>query len=83
MDWLEQFSPMKVDWVDKWLELQIAGQTVKFHGITPITGQCPLISLEQGHGMVKNGSDQCMIQLYSALHTDSSCIPEVVQPILQ
>lgn len=74
---------MKVDWVDKWLELQIAGHTVKFHGITPITGQCPLISLEQCHGMVKNGSDQCMIQLYSTLHTDSSCIPEVVQPILQ
>lgn len=33
MDWLEQFSPMKVDWVQKWLEFPLARRLIRIEGI--------------------------------------------------
>lgn len=36
MDWLEQFSPMTVDWKHKWLSLPYSGQTVVLHGCKPL-----------------------------------------------
>lgn len=33
MDWLEAFSPMKVDWKNKWLVLSYHGSIVLLQGI--------------------------------------------------
>lgn len=33
MDWLEQFSPMKVHWADKWMAIPYQGSTVFLQGI--------------------------------------------------
>jgi hypothetical protein len=37
MDWLQRFSPMKVDWVHHWLVIPYKGSTVRLQG-TPSTG---------------------------------------------
>jgi hypothetical protein len=34
MDWLEQFSPMKIHWSKKWLSIPYQGQTVVLQGNT-------------------------------------------------
>eukprot|EP00267_Zea_mays_P041848 XP_020393779.1 uncharacterized protein LOC103628713 [Zea mays] len=36
MDWLEQFSPMMVDWKHKWLSIPHSGQTVILQGYEPL-----------------------------------------------
>ena len=35
MDWLEFYSPMKVDWVKKYLEFEYNNVVIKLQGITP------------------------------------------------
>jgi hypothetical protein len=35
IDWLEQFSPMKVGWRLKWLALPYKGSTILLHGAAP------------------------------------------------
>jgi hypothetical protein len=32
MDWLEKFSPMKVDWKQKWMQIPLETSTVVLHG---------------------------------------------------
>jgi hypothetical protein len=36
MDWLEQLSPMTVDWKHKWLSIPYAGSTVILEGCNPL-----------------------------------------------
>jgi hypothetical protein len=35
MDWLQAFSPMKVDWADKWISIPYGSRHVRLHGIVP------------------------------------------------
>jgi len=35
MDWLEAHSPMRVHWLDKWMEISYAGHSVVLQGILP------------------------------------------------
>ena len=35
MDWLEAHSPMRVHWLDKWMEVSYAGHSVVLQGILP------------------------------------------------
>lgn len=82
MDWLEQFSPMKVDWVNKWLEIMLEGKLITLQGITTQTTICPPISTDQCLGMARNGSLMYLIQLNSMFQTESAEIPDSVRKIL-
>jgi hypothetical protein len=35
MDWLEKYSPMRVHWKNKWMEIPYENQTVSLQGIIP------------------------------------------------
>jgi hypothetical protein len=35
MDWLESFSPMRVHWKQKWLEIPYEGSTLTLQGVVP------------------------------------------------
>jgi len=37
MDWLEAHNPMKIHWVEKWLEFHSHGQEVRLQGLTSYT----------------------------------------------
>lgn len=82
MDWLEQFSPMKVDWVNKWLEIMLEGKLITLQDITTQTTICPPISTGQCLGMARNGSLMYLIQLNSMFQTESAEIPDSVRKIL-
>jgi hypothetical protein len=45
MDWLESFSPMRVHWKNKWLEIPYANQTVKLQGVAPAFPEEILVQL--------------------------------------
>ena len=47
MDWLEQYSPMKIDWVNKWVEFQYQNQWLRVLGISSSTTSYAEISVEQ------------------------------------
>jgi hypothetical protein len=45
MDWLESFSPMRVHWKHKWMEIPYENRTVTLQGITPDTPEEVLVQL--------------------------------------
>jgi hypothetical protein len=51
MDWLEAFSPMKVHWQRKWMEIPYKGHCVKLQGLVPRgeSGSDRIISLPHPH----------------------------------
>jgi hypothetical protein len=35
IDWLELYSPMKIDWLNKWMAVDINGRSVQLQGVQP------------------------------------------------
>lgn len=83
MDWLEQFSPMRIDWAKKWLEFHYQQQLIRLKGLQPKLNHCDSISLHQLTGMVATESVECVLQLQATSESRPSDIPESVQPILK
>ncbi|WVZ69878.1 LOW QUALITY PROTEIN: hypothetical protein U9M48_018599 [Paspalum notatum var. saurae] len=74
MDWLEQFSPMKMHWALKWLQIPLAGKTLQ--GLLPENHQFPAGTVVQIFSMDP---------VISAPLPDGGkdTIPAEVQPLLQ
>lgn len=83
MDWLEQFSPMQIEWNHKWLEFFHQGKMIRLQGVTSQISQCSAISGEQLQGMTKKGSVLCLVQLQAVQPSSLPEVPDVVQPLLQ
>lgn len=83
MDWLEQHSPMNIDWVQKWVEFQHLKETVRLQGISTAVGHCAEISMEQLSGMAKSGSIMYAVQLSNTKSESQSAVPECIQQIIQ
>lgn len=45
MDWLEAFSPMKVDWIQKTLSIPYGSRHITLHGIQPDATYCSVLQL--------------------------------------
>lgn len=45
MDWLQAFSPMKIDWQQKWLQIPYGSSSIVLHGIHPEETSCSLVQL--------------------------------------
>lgn len=69
MDWLEAFSPMKVDWHHKWMSIPYGQSSVVLHGLLPDFIQTPVLQL-------------CHIAASSS-STEPSEIPKVVQQLIE
>lgn len=63
MDWLEQHSPMEVDWANKWMTFEKKGQRVKLQGVKPVVDQCKVISMEQLEGLIKTEAVEQLLEL--------------------
>lgn len=74
MDWLEQFSPMSVDWKHKWISLPYQGQTIQLQGCPPVVPAGTLLEIR--HIPVMSESSE---QLFSV---DSLAVPEPIQQLL-
>jgi hypothetical protein len=48
IDWLERFSPMTCNWLEKWLEFQYNGSLIRLQGITSApSNELQEVSVEQ------------------------------------
>lgn len=56
MDWLENFSPMWVDWKRKRMRFQCQGNNITLTGVKDQTTSCKMVTGKQLKGMVKAGS---------------------------
>jgi len=45
MDWLEAFSPMKVDWKNKWLVLPYHGSHALLQGVVPAVPEGSIVEV--------------------------------------
>ena len=45
MDWLQAFSPMKVDWNEKWISIPYGYRHVRLQGILPESSSSSLVQL--------------------------------------
>ena len=83
MDWLELHSPMKIDWVQKWIEFPYCQQQVRIQGIVPQLQQCGAISLNHLHGLAKAGNLMYLLHISTVKESPTHVLPDAVQPIIQ
>lgn len=82
MDWLEQHSPMDIDWQKKTLSLQGNGGLVQLLGVSSDIAHCTELSCAQLYDMHDRGSVEGMVQLWEIQDESMQPIPEQIQLIL-
>jgi hypothetical protein len=83
MDWLEQHSPMQVQWAEKWFSFVHHGKTIMLHGLGNSDGLCFHISGDQLYAMQKQDEIWCIIQLYDVEEQQvSASLPLQIQAIV-
>nr|CAH67280.1 OSIGBa0111L12.7 [Oryza sativa] len=80
MDWLERFSPMRVDWVHKWLEFQLNDSMVRLQGTLSSTLSC--LPITPGYPYSPN-SKPVFIRPYRHTSGQKDEIERQVQEMLQ
>jgi hypothetical protein len=45
IDWLETQSPMRIDWLNKWMCLNVNGNSIQLHGVQPSLPEFSLVEL--------------------------------------
>lgn len=64
IDWLEQHSPMAVDWREKWLSFDFQGTRIKLQGVRPDTLNYEVISLQEVIQLEQKGELWCALELF-------------------
>ena len=85
MDWLEEHSPMTVDWKGKHISIPEAAGIVHLHG-HPSTPSCEVINSMQLNSLCRQGAVSHMVQLYQvALGTgeEQEVTPECIRAVLE
>ncbi|CAN6301690.1 unnamed protein product, partial [Urochloa humidicola] len=85
IEWLEQFSPMKVHWAFKWLSFQYKGEKIKLQGLCPNITQCSQISEAKLQALQKQDEIWCIVQVYSVEDQDTaiaSNLPTAMQQLV-
>lgn len=70
MDWLASFSPMRVDWEQKWLAIPFQGSTVVLHGQSSGIPSCTVVEL-------------CVLNTATAPMTQSVLHPQIHDILIQ
>jgi hypothetical protein len=73
IDWLEAHSPMKIDWLNKWVILNCAGSAVQLHGMQPSLPEFSLVELVLVTDKDELMDHSCMAQIP---------LPEPIQELL-
>jgi hypothetical protein len=80
MDWLEQHSPMQVQWAEKWFSFSHQGRNLKFSGIQEFDGKCQVINGDQLVALHKQDEIWCIVHLYAM---EENITNEQIPPELQ
>lgn len=65
MEWLESFSPMQIQWKQKWLSFQYKQAEVKIQGIQDTTDKPQEVTLHQLSAMVKQEAVWGVVELHA------------------
>jgi hypothetical protein len=83
MDWLEQYSPMWVDWKRKKLRFAYQGQRITLTGVKDCTTKCLPLKPNKLRGLMRKGGIAQMVQLVVlAEDTQEEAIPEPLQQLI-
>lgn len=82
MDWLQQFSPMKVDWNQKWLSIPYQGSSVVLYGQSSVIPDCTVVEIclvSDNSSSAANNSVppqiQSLLNQYAVLFEDPTGLP--------
>lgn len=82
MDWLQTFSPMRVDWVQQWLAIPYQGQEVILYGHTHPIPECTVVELllVSDDTSVRPSSQlpdqiQALLEQYASIFEDPQGLP--------
>lgn len=82
MDWLESFSPMRVDWAQKWLIIPYQGSFVLLQGNTlgvPADTVIELLFMESassiGSSPASHHAIQALVQQFSSVFAEPQGLP--------
>ena len=65
MEWLETFSPMQIQWKEKWLSFNHQNSTIRLHGVQDAVANVNEITLNQLIAMEKQDLVWGIVELYS------------------
>lgn len=86
MDWLEKFSPMEVQWAEKWISFWYKKQKVKLQGLKASVNQCLPLSGDQYFALQKEDGIWCAVQVnlveQEKSATDSTILPQEIQALV-
>ena len=66
IDWLAQYSPMKVHWLEKTMDFDYKGDTVHLQGARANINQCHQLSSDELTELLQRSGVARMVQLYAA-----------------
>jgi hypothetical protein len=76
MGWLEQFSPIKIHWAQKWLSILYEGNYITLQGIRPDNSDCKFGELMYKYADSKaNMTDEILVVIQQLLHQFESVFP--------
>jgi hypothetical protein len=84
MDWLSQYSPMEIHWVERWIKFQYNKHEVVLHGISSATQLGPPVSNNQLVALEKTNSLLYLVQLQASdtVVQPQQAVPPDLQGIL-
>lgn len=81
MEWLESFSPIQIEWKQKWLSFDYQGKNVKLQGIQDAPSAIQEVTVHQLSAMERTHQLYGMVEVYAVesdiQHSDSSLPPEI------
>jgi hypothetical protein len=82
VDWLQAYSPMRIDWLNKWMVINFHGSNIQLQGFQPSLPAFPLIELLLISDMQSDGADtqlpvpiQTLLQSFEELFVEPSDLP--------
>jgi len=82
MEWLETFSPMQIQWKEKWLSFNHQNSTIQLHGVQDDVAAVNEITLNQLIAMEKQDLVWGIAELYSA-EQSAEPVAQTVPPEIQ
>ena len=85
MEWLETFSPMQIQWKEKWLSFNHQNSTIRLHGVQDAGATVNEITLNQLIAMEKQDSVWGIVEIYSieqSAKTVAQIVPLEIQELV-
>jgi hypothetical protein len=83
MDWMEQFSPMWVDWCKKKMRFNHKGHQIQLNGVKDCTDKCLKLKSKKLNGLLRKGRVAQMVQLSMITDIESETnIPDPMQKLV-